>query len=133
VWSKRTWKLTFFCFEAYDLLNFKALAAKTRNFHGLKIIFLESTINRLYVDASSFHNKRVFEHKKYVFPAAWSKRTWKLTFFCFEPYDLLNFKALAAKTRIFHGLKIIFLESTINRLYVDASFFHNKRVFEHKK
>ena len=133
MWSKRTWKLTFFGFEPYDLMNFKALAAKTRIYHGLKTILLEFTINRLSVDASLLHKKTFFGHKKKVFPAVWSKRTWKLTFFCFEPYDLLNFKALAAKTRIYHGLKTILLEFTINRLSVDASLLHKKTFFGHKK
>ena len=41
-------------------------------------------------------------------------------------------RPLAAKTRIYHGLKIIFLESTGNRLSVDASLLHKKTVFGHK-
>ena len=42
-------------------------------------------------------------------------------------------RPLAAKTRIYHGLKIIFLESTVNRLSVNASLLHKKTVFGHKK
>ena len=35
-----------------------------------------------------------------------------------------NFKAPVAETRIYAGLKIIFLESTVHRLSVDALFVH---------
>ena len=42
-------------------------------------------------------------------------------------------RPLAAKTRIYHGLKIILLESTVNRLSVNASLLHKKTVFGHKK
>ena len=44
-----------------------------------------------------------------------------------------NSRPLAAKTRIYHGLKIIFMESTVNRPSVDASLLHKKTVFGHKK
>ena len=45
------------------------MVAKTRIYHGLKIVFLESTVNRLSVDASFLHNETVRGHKKQVFPA----------------------------------------------------------------
>ena len=35
-----------------------------------------------------------------------------------------NFKAPVAETRIYAGLKIIFLESTVHRISVDALFVH---------
>ena len=35
---------------------------------------------------------------------------------CFESDVLLNFKATAAETGIYHGLKIAFLESTVHKL-----------------
>ena len=41
-------------------------------------------------------------------------------------------RPLPAKTRIHHGLKILFLESTINRLSVVASFFHKRKVLDIK-
>ena len=46
---------------------------------------------------------------------------------------LLNFKAPAAETRIYHGLKIIFLESTVHKLSIDALFVYQKTVHEDKK
>ena len=42
-------------------------------------------------------------------------------------------RPLAAKTRIYQGLKIIFLESTVNRLSLRGSLLHEKTVFGHKK
>ena len=42
-------------------------------------------------------------------------------------------RPIAAKTIIYHGLKIIFLESTGNSLSVDASLLHKKTVFGYKK
>ena len=42
-------------------------------------------------------------------------------------------RPLAAKTRIYHGLEIIFLESTVNGLSVNGSLLHKKTVFGHKK
>ena len=47
----------------------RPLAAKTRNYHGLKIVFLESTGNSLSVDASLLHKKTVFGYKKYFLPS----------------------------------------------------------------
>ena len=55
--------------------------------------------------------------------------TWKLILYCFEPYVLLNLKAPVAKTWIYHGLNIAFLESAIRRLSVDhALFVHHQTV-----
>jgi hypothetical protein len=105
----------------------RPLARKTRIYHVLKIIFVESTVNRLSVNGSLLHKKTVFGHKRYVFPAVWSKRTWKLTFFCFEPYDLLNSRPLTAKSSFCHGLKIIFLESTVNRLSVNGLLLQKRQ------
>jgi hypothetical protein len=59
--------------EHFSVLNLmiywisRPLAAKTRTCHGLKIIFLESTVNRLSVDASFLHKKTVVGPKKKVF------------------------------------------------------------------
>ena len=118
MWSKRTWKLT---------------CSKNIRFF-LKIIFLESTVNRLSVDGSLFRTLWFIELQgpllqKLEFITVWKlyfwnlrsigflwmphccikrqcldiksklesgcviEKDWKLTFFCFEPYDLLNFKA----------------------------------------
>jgi hypothetical protein len=38
---------------------------------------------------------------------------------------LSNFKAFVAETRTWASLKIVFLESTVHRLSVDASFVHH--------
>jgi hypothetical protein len=57
------------CFERYVLLNFKAAVAKTWTYHVLKIVFLESTFNRLSVEASPLHNQTVRGHKNQVFLA----------------------------------------------------------------
>jgi hypothetical protein len=40
----------------------------------------------------------------------------------------LNFKASAAETGIFHGLKIVFLESTVHTLSIDALFVYHQRI-----
>jgi hypothetical protein len=45
----------------------------------------------------------------------------------------LNFKASAAETGIYHGLKIVFLESTVNKLSIDALFVYHYTVHEDKK
>ena len=46
---------------------------------------------------------------------------------------LLNFKARVAETWIYHGLKIIFLESTVHKLSIDALFVYHYTVHEDKK
>ena len=38
---------------------------------------------------------------------------------------LLNFEASAAETRIFHGLKTIFLESTVHKLSTNALLLYH--------
>ena len=38
---------------------------------------------------------------------------------------LLNFKASAAETGIFHGLKTIFLESTVHKLSTNALLLYH--------
>ena len=52
---------------------------------------------------------------------------------CFEPDVLSNFKALVAEIRIWASLKIVFLESTVHKLSVDASFVHHYAVRGDKK
>jgi hypothetical protein len=51
-------------------LNFKASAAETGIYHGLIIVFLESTVHRLAVDALSVYQKTVHEDTKQVIPGA---------------------------------------------------------------
>ena len=41
-------------------------------------------------------------------------------------------RPLAAKTRFYHGLKIIFLESTVNRLSVNGSFLQKRQSLDIK-
>ena len=111
--KKLTWKLILCVFEHCVLLNFKASAAETGIYHSLEIVFLESTVHRLSVDTLLFYsciNKTVHEDTKQVISSASSKRlTWKLILRGFEPCVLLNFKASAAETWIYHGLEIVFL------------------------
>jgi hypothetical protein len=45
----------------------------------------------------------------------------------------LNFKASAAETGIFHGLKIVFLESTVHRHSVDAQLVYKETIHEDTK
>ena len=54
----------------------------------------------------------------------------KLILCGFEPDVLSNFRASAAETRIFHGLKIVFLESTIHNLSTNDLLVHQKTVLE---
>ena len=51
----------------------------------------------------------------------------------FEPDVLLNFKVPVAETGIYHGLKIVFLESTVHRLSVDALLVYQKTIHEDTK
>jgi hypothetical protein len=51
-------------------LNFKASAAETGIFHGLNIVFVESTVNRISVDALVVYQKTVQEDTKQVIPGA---------------------------------------------------------------
>jgi hypothetical protein len=51
----------------------------------------------------------------------------------FEPCVLLYFKAPVAETWIYHGLKIIFLESTVHKISIDALFVYHYTVHEDKK
>jgi hypothetical protein len=43
----------------------------------------------------------------------------------FEPDVLSNFKDPVAETWIYHGLKIVFLESTVHKLSIDALFVYH--------
>jgi hypothetical protein len=54
----------------------------------------------------------------------------KLILCGFEPCVLLNFKASAAETGIFHGLKIAFLESTVNKLSTNDLLVYQETVHE---
>jgi hypothetical protein len=51
----------------------------------------------------------------------------------FEPCVLLNFKASAAETGIYQGLKIVIFESTVHKLSVDALLVYQKTVHEDTK
>ena len=51
----------------------------------------------------------------------------------FEHCVLLNFKASAAESGIYHGLKIVFLESTVHRLSVDSLLVYQNTVHEDTK
>jgi hypothetical protein len=51
-------------------LNFNASAAETGIYHGLKTIFLESTVHRISVDPLVVYQKTVLEDKKQVIPGA---------------------------------------------------------------
>jgi hypothetical protein len=53
------------------------------------------------------------------------ERDVKVNIMLFEPEVLSNFKACVAEIRIWASLKIVFLESTVDRLSVDASFVHH--------
>jgi hypothetical protein len=44
---------------------------------------------------------------------------------CSEPDVLSNFKAFVAEIRIWASLKIVFLESSVHKLSVDASCVHH--------
>ena len=50
-----------------------------------------------------------------------------VNFMLFEHCVLLIFKAPVAETSIYHVLKIVFLQSTVNRLSVDALLVHHYR------
>ena len=52
---------------------------------------------------------------------------------CFEPDVLLNFKAPVAETSIYAGPKIVFLESTVHRLSVNALLVYQTIVHEDTK
>jgi hypothetical protein len=52
------------------LLNFKASAAETGICHGLKTIFLESTVHKLSTNALVVYHWTVHEDKKQVIPGA---------------------------------------------------------------
>jgi hypothetical protein len=45
----------------------------------------------------------------------------------------MNFKASAAETGIYHGLKIVFLESMVHKHFVDAWLVYQKTVHEDTK
>jgi hypothetical protein len=52
---------------------------------------------------------------------------------CFKPVILLNFKVPVAEMWINAGLKIVFLESTVHMLSVDALLVYQKTVKEDTK
>jgi hypothetical protein len=45
----------------------------------------------------------------------------------------MNFKAPVAETRIYHVLKIIFLESTVHKLSIDDLLVYHYTIHEHKR
>jgi hypothetical protein len=51
----------------------------------------------------------------------------------FEPDVILNFKAPVAETWIYHGLKIIFLESTFHKFSNDPLFVYHNTIHEDKR
>jgi hypothetical protein len=59
--------------------------------------------------------------------------TRKLILCGFETCLLLNFKASPAETGIYHSLKNKFLESTVDRLSVDALLVYQNTVHEDTK
>ena len=117
--KRLTGKLILCGFEHCVPLNFKASAAETGIFHGRQIVFLESTVHRLLSIPSPCIKKQSMKMQSSLFQVHNRKRlTGKLILCGFEHCVLLNFKASAAETGIFHGLKIVFLESTVHRLSV---------------
>ena len=58
------------CFEPDVLLNFKASVAETSTYAGPKIVFLESTVHRLSVNALLVYQTIVHEDTKQVIPGA---------------------------------------------------------------
>ena len=130
--KRLTWKLILCCFKHCVLLNFKASAAESGLFHGRKLIF------RNYGPyAFSRFLTRLSKHSPWRYKAVYFKCIieipWKLILCGFEHCVLLNFKASAAETGIFHGLKIVFLESTVRRLSVDSLLVYQKTVHEDTK
>ena len=59
--------------------------------------------------------------------------TLKLILCGFEHCVLLNFKASAAETGIFHGLEFVFFESTFHRLSADSLLVYQNTVHEDTK
>ena len=134
MWSKRTWKLTFFLFRTLWFIELQGPLQQKLEFITVwklyfwylrSIDFLSMPhccIKRQYLDIKSKFSSCVIEKdvKTNIFSVSnliiyWTSRP------------------LAAKSGMYHGLKIIFLKSTVNRLSVDASLLHKKTVFGHKK
>jgi hypothetical protein len=125
--KRPAWKLILCCFEPCVLLNFKAPVAKTWTYHGLKIIFLESTVHRLSVDVLFVHHETSVEA---AFSICVIEKDVKVNIMLqFELYVLSNFKALVAETWIWASLKIVFLECTVHKLSVDALFVCQARPY----
>ena len=59
--------------------------------------------------------------------------TSKLILCGFEHCVLLNFKASAAETGMFHCLEFVFLESTVHRLSVESLLVYQKTAHEDTK
>ena len=57
----------------------------------------------------------------------------KVNIILYEPGVLSNFKAFVAERRIWASLKIVFLQSTVHKLSVDALFVHDNAVRGGKK
>ena len=51
----------------------------------------------------------------------------------FRTLRSIKFKASAAGTGIFHGLEIVFLESTVHKIFVDSLLVYQKTVHEDTK
>jgi hypothetical protein len=52
------------------LLNFKAPVAETWIYHGLKIVFLESSVDKLSIDALLVNHYTINDDKRQVIPGA---------------------------------------------------------------
>jgi hypothetical protein len=57
-------------FRAWCSIDFKAPVAEIWICHGLKIVFLESTVHKLSIDALFVYHYTVHEYKKQVIPGA---------------------------------------------------------------
>jgi hypothetical protein len=125
------------------LSNFKALVAETWIWASLKVVFLESIRSRSFLAMPHSCIARPDVEIKSSFSQLCNrKKTWKLILykwglgfglFRIKPDVLLNFKVRVAETWIYAGLKIVFLESTVHRLSVDALLVYQKIVHEDTK
>ena len=129
-----TWKLILCGFEHCVLLNFKASAAETGIFHGLKIVFLETTVHKLSVDSLLVYQNTVHEDTKQFTSYAQLKKTdVKVNTMRFQTLRSIEFQGLCSRKWTFSRSESWFLETTVHIHFVDSLLVNQKTVHEDTK
>jgi hypothetical protein len=110
-------KVNIMRFRTLRSIEFQGLCSRNWNFsRSDNYIFGIYVPQAFYQWLTRVSKDSLWRYTKQVIPGAQSEKAWKLILCGFVPCVLLNFKASAAETWIFRGLKTIFLELMVHKL-----------------